>query len=85
MKKYNKPRVFFYLDPLYYTGGKAYKYPFNLQDYQDLKNILENHSGTYLLNLSLHDQEMIKIFGEPNLIETYPRPTTNTISGIKDK
>jgi hypothetical protein len=28
---------------------------------------------------------MIEIFGEPNLVETYSRPTTNTKSGISDK
>jgi len=85
MKRYNKPRVFFYLDPPYYSGGKAYRYPFSLQDYKDLKTLLDNHSGTYLLNLSMHDKEMIEIFGEPNLIETYPRPTTNTSSGTREK
>ena len=56
-----------------------------LQDYKDLKTLLDNHSGTYLLNLSMHDKEMIEIFGEPNLIETYPRPTTNTSSGTREK
>jgi site-specific DNA-adenine methylase len=85
MKRYNKQRVIFYLDPPYYSGRKAYRYLFSFQDYKDLKTLLDNHFGTYLLNLSMHDKEMIEIFGEPNLIETYPRPTTNTSSGTREK
>ncbi|MFP3257528.1 MAG: hypothetical protein RXO36_07000 [Candidatus Nanopusillus acidilobi] len=46
---------------------------------------MDNHFVTYLLNLSMQDKEMIEIFGEPNLIETYPRPTTNTSSGTREK
>jgi site-specific DNA-adenine methylase len=85
MKKYNKSRVFFYLNPPYYSDGKDYRYSFSLQDYKDLKTLLDNHSGTYLLNLSMQDKEMIEIFGEPNLIETYPKPTTNKSSGTREK
>ncbi|MGC8584877.1 MAG: DNA adenine methylase [Thermoplasmata archaeon] len=85
MKRYSRPRVFFYLDPPYYSGGKAYRYPFSLNDYKDMKILMDKHPGTYMLNLSLHDKEMIEIFGEPNLVETYSRPTTNTKSEIRDK
>ena len=32
MAKYNRPRVFFYLDPPYISSGKKYKHSFKLQD-----------------------------------------------------
>ena len=32
MKKYNKPRVFFYLDPPYISSGKKYKLMFSFRN-----------------------------------------------------
>ncbi len=76
MKKYNKPKVFFYLDPPYLEGGKAYSYSFRMDDFIDLKNLVDQHHGSYLLNLSMHDREMIEIFGNPDMVTGHHRPTT---------
>ena len=66
MKKYNKPRVFYYLDPPYISSGKKYKHSFKLQDLIDLKKAMDEHQGSYLLNLSFYDEGMEDIFGKPN-------------------
>ncbi len=63
MKKYNKPRVFFYLDPLFISSGKKYKHSFRMQDLIDLKKMMDEHQGSYLLNLSFYDEGMEEIFG----------------------
>lgn len=46
-----------------------------LHHFVDLKALLYNRRGTYLLNLSVTDPEMIGIFGEQNLITEHHRPT----------
>ena len=46
-----------------------------MEDFTDLKTLLDNHQGTYLLNLSMTGPEMIGIFGEPNLVTGHFRPT----------
>lgn len=74
MKRYNKPRVLFYLDPPYLRSGKKYSYPFSLSDFEDLKKAIDIHQGTYLLNLSLYDKEMREIFGEPDKVLDYANP-----------
>jgi len=76
LRIYDKPKVLLYLDPPYLDGGQTYKYKFKLQDFKDLKELLDKHSGTYLLNLSMGDSEMLGIFGEPNLVMDHYRPTT---------
>jgi site-specific DNA-adenine methylase len=75
MKRYNKPDVLLYLDPPYLRGGDQYRYKFKMEDFVELKELLDNHQGTYLLNLSMTDPEMIGIFGEPNMITEHHRPT----------
>ncbi len=62
MKIYNRPDVLLYLDPPYLRGGDQYRYRFKMEDFVDLKTLLENHKGTYLINLSVMDPEMIRIF-----------------------
>ena len=74
MKRYNKPRVLLYLDPPYLRSGKKYNYTFSLQDFEDLKKAIEVHQGTYLMNLSLYDNEMKEIFGEPDKVVDYVNP-----------
>ncbi len=74
MKIYNKPRVFFYLDPPYISSGKKYKHRFEMQDLADLKKMMDEHRGSYLLNLSLFDDGMEDIFGQPNKIIDYANP-----------
>ena len=76
MKKYNKPRVFFYLDPPYISSGKKYKHSFKLQDLIDLKKAMDEHQGSYLINLSFNDEGMEDIFGKPNTTIDYANPLT---------
>ena len=76
MKKYGKPRVFYYLDPPYISSGKKYRHSFKLQDLIDLKNAMDEHHGSYLLNLSFYDEGMEDIFGKPNRTIDYANPLT---------
>ncbi len=73
-KRYNKPRVLFYLDPPYLSSGKRYKYSFNLDDLRQLKECMDLHEGSYLLNLSSYDQGMEDIFGRPDKSISYANP-----------
>ena len=75
IKRYNRPDVLLYLDPPYLRRGDQYRYKFKMEDLVNLKGLLDNHQGTYLLNLSMTDPEMIGIFGEPNLVTEHHRPT----------
>lgn len=85
MHQYNKPRVLLYLDPPYLRGGDLYRYKFKMEDFIDLKRMIDSHNGSYLLNLSMTDLEMIDIFGEPDLITEHHRPTTIDIPGKVNK
>ena len=76
MKKYGKPRVFYYLDPPYISSGKKYKHSFRVQDLIDLKKAMDEHQGSYLLNLSFYDEGMEDIFGKPNRTIDYANPLT---------
>ena len=75
MKRYSRPRVLLYLDPPYLRGGDQHRHKFKTEDFTDLKALLDNHRGTYLLNLSMTDPEMIGIFGVPDLVTEHFRPT----------
>ena len=76
MKKYGKPRIFFYLDPPHLSSGKKYKHSFKLQDLVDLKKAMDEHPGGYLLDLSFYDQGMEDIFGKPNRTIDYANSLT---------
>ena len=54
----------------------SYKYSFKMNDFLDLKKLLDQHQGTYLLNLSMHDKQMIDVFGNPDMVTDHYRPTT---------
>ena len=75
IKRYNRPDVLLYLDPPYLRGGDQYRYKFKMEDFVDLKYLMDKHQGTYLLNLSMTDPEMIGIFGEPKMVTEHHRPT----------
>lgn len=88
MKLYNHEKVLLYIDPPYLTSGKKVyrssniekKYlEFELNDFYDLKTYMDDHKGSYILNLSLIDKEMIEIFGEPTFIteHIHPRQKSN--------
>ena len=74
MKKYSKPRVLFYLDPPYLSSGKKYRHRFTLDNLRDLKRCMDNHQGSYLLNLSSFDEGMEEIFGKPQNVIEYANP-----------
>ncbi len=76
MRKYSKPKVLLYLDPPYLDSRRTYRYSFRMDDFIDLKKLLDQHNGSYLLNLSMHDREMIDVFGNPDMITDHYRPTT---------
>jgi len=72
IKKYGGEKTLLYLDPPYLTGGKTYKYNFNINDFIDLKRLLDESKSFYLLNSSEKDFEvMTKIFGEPAFVKEY--------------
>lgn len=74
MKKYSKPRVLFYLDPPYLSSGRRYRHRFTVGDLHDLKRSMDNHPGSYLLNLSSFDDGMEGIFGKPQKVIEYANP-----------
>jgi len=47
---------------------------FTLDDLKDLKESMDNHPGSYLLNLSSFDQDMEEIFGKPQKVIEYANP-----------
>jgi len=85
MRIYNKENVLLYLDPPYLRSGKKYNHSFSLDDFKDLKNILDNTKANYILNLSLFDKEMVDIFGKPNFIKNYKNPASNTVKSLDDR
>ena len=85
LRRYNKIRVLLYLDPPYLRGGHLYRYKFKMEDFLDLKRLIDAHKGSYLLNLSMSDPEMIDIFGKPDFITEHHRPTTIDIPDKENK
>ena len=76
LERYNKPKVLLYRDPPYLDGGQTYKYSLRMNDFLDLKKMLDSHQGTFLMNLSMRDTQMVDIFGKPNMVTDHYRPTT---------
>ena len=73
--KYDSPNL---------KGGKSYKYSFNIDDIIDLKKILDNIQGYYLLNESSVDfEEIEKVFGKPTFVKEYINHITNPKKGEK--
>ena len=48
MDKYNKPRVFLYLDPHYLSSEKKYRNNFTIRDLKDQNGKMDNHLGFVL-------------------------------------
>ena len=71
---YNRPRVLMYLDPPYLSSGKKYRHSFELEDLKALKECMDTHQGSYLLNLSSFDKGMEEIFGRPDRVIDYANP-----------
>ncbi|MEM0135056.1 MAG: hypothetical protein QXU18_07520 [Thermoplasmatales archaeon] len=74
IENYSKPRVLFYLDPPYLSSGKMYRHSFTLDDLKDLKACVDNHPGSYLLNLSSFDAGMDEIVGKLHKVVEYANP-----------
>jgi len=70
MEKYDRPGIFFYLDPPY-SGKKWYNSALTVNDYLDLKRRLEKTEAKYLMNIDLSDRKLIRIFGNPSFVKTY--------------
>ena len=75
MKRNNGLDVLLYLDPPYLRGGDQYRYKFKMDDYVDLKALMDEHQGTHLLDLSMTDPEMIETFGKPDMVTEHHNPT----------
>jgi len=72
IKKYGSENTLFYLDPPYFSGGKTYKYSFNIHDFFDLKRLLNESKSYYILNSSEADFNVInEIFGKPTFVKEY--------------
>lgn len=74
--KYNTIRVFLYIDPPYLKGSEIYSYSFTMDQFRGLKDMLDEHKGSYILSLSMIDPEMIGIYGQPDLVIDHNQPTT---------
>ncbi|MGP6220960.1 DNA adenine methylase [Caldiplasma sukawensis] len=76
IKRYDSERTFFYLDPPYHNIKGLYEYEMEDSDFIDLRDILGQINGKYLLNIN--DDEFIqKIFGTSNLKREYVNYGTN--------
>ncbi|MGP6207924.1 DNA adenine methylase [Cuniculiplasma sp. SKW3] len=70
IKRYDSERTFFYLDPPYHNIRGLYEYEMEDSDFIDLRDILGQIKGKYLLNIN--DDEFIqKIFGKSNFKKEY--------------
>lgn len=79
LKKYDGRGAFFYIDPPFYEK-KWYNCNFEDEDYGDLKEILGNLKGKYLMNLNTEDVELADIFDEPDFIKSYENRNQNAAS-----
>ena len=65
IKKYDRPEVFFYLDPPYFKMP-FYNFNYELNDFVALVDVLKNIQGKFLLSVNDHP-EMIKVFSGFNI------------------
>ncbi|MCL4438692.1 MAG: DNA adenine methylase [Candidatus Thermoplasmatota archaeon] len=80
IRKYDSDSVFFYLDPPY--GSKRwYKDSFSPDDYIRMKESLHNIRGKYVINFDYGDQNLLKIFGDPDFIYEVEDRNQNPITG----
>jgi DNA adenine methylase len=77
IKKYDSKNTFFYLDPPYEGSGKQH-YKHSDIDYEELKNLLENIKGKFLLsiNQSKNIKELFNNFNIAKVKTKYTNPLT---------
>jgi DNA adenine methylase len=71
IRKLDSSRSFFYLDPPY-PGKNWYRYNFRESDFTDMRDLLKDVRGKYLMNFNAEDQLPHEIFGEASLVKGYP-------------
>jgi DNA adenine methylase len=77
LDKYNSENIIAYFDPPYVVMGKGYENNFNNSDWEDLKTILENYKGAWIMNESGGDFEYLQpLFGKPYLVKEYNNSIT---------
>jgi len=83
IKNANKESVFLYLDPPYLQGGKRYnKGGWTIDNFKELKQILDDFKGYWLLNESSIDK-ISNIFGKPKIIKEYANHAANLLKKSK--
>lgn len=71
IEKYDTENTFFYFDPPYHAK-KWYDYSFEESDYGELKAMLAEIKGSYLLNLNAEEKVPVSVFGKPNYTRSLP-------------
>ncbi len=80
-KKYDSPYTFFYMDPPY-SDRRWYNYNFTGQDYEDLRVIMTQIEGKYLMTVDRDDDYVYEIFGKPQLTMEYENKNQDTSVGF---
>lgn len=78
IRNYGGKNVFFYCDPPY-SGKSWYEFTFNIKDLEELKKISSKIVGKYLFTFDYNDQNVRKIFGEPNHVTESENTNNRTV------
>ena len=84
IKRYDSENSFFYLDPPYHNITDLYDDNLKDKDYMDIKNILDNIKGKYLLNIN-EDKFVLDLFGKPQLRKDFTNFGINGRTSEKTK
>ncbi len=68
--RYDSEGTFFYLDPPYHNIKGLYEYELTDQDYIEMKALLDEIKGKYLLNIN-EDDFISNVFGNPQIRKEY--------------
>jgi DNA adenine methylase len=82
IRKYDRFDTFLYLDPPY-VGRDWYDFNFSEGDLIDLKELVEQMKGRYLLNLNFADNVALKVFGPPRFIKRYVNQNVKSVRSSK--
>ena len=70
IRRYDSEGTFFYLDPPYHNIKGLYEYELTGQDYIEMKALLDEIKGKYLLNIN-EDDFISNVFGNPQIRKEY--------------